>query len=360
MSGTLHVITGLGIGGAETMLAQVAGALHERGLPQHVVSLRDHGPMAGLLEEKGVPVTAFNAISWTRAPACAIRLARLVNRMRPDVIQGWMYHGNVAAALAHRMAPGGARRRLYWNLRASRMDTERYGGIIGWNARLSAWPDLVISNSRAGMDYHVSCGFAPRRSMVIPNGIDTAKYRPDPEARREVRAELGIAEDAVVAIKTARVDAMKDHETFLAAMALNPDIQGLLAGRDTRKLTLPPNVTALGLRDDVARLCAASDIVVCSSAFGEGFSNALSEGMSAGLVPVATDVGDAAMIVADTGRIVAPRDPGALAREIAGEAARPPAELRKRGLRARERIVRNFTLERIVGMYREIYENDET
>ncbi len=358
MSGVLHVITGLGIGGAETMLAQVAGALHEGGLPQHVVSLRDHGPMADLLEEKGIPVTALNAISWARAPASAVRLTRLVSRMRPDVIQGWMYHGNVAAALAHRVSPGRARRKLYWNLRASRMDTKRYGGIVKWNARLSAWPDLVIGNSRAGMDFHVSRGFAPRRSMIIPNGIDTAKYRPDPVARREVRAELGFAEDAVVAIKTARVDAMKDHETFLAAMAQTPEIQGLLAGRDTRKLALPPNVTALGLRNDVARLCAASDIAVCSSAFGEGFSNALSEGMSAGLVPVATDVGDAAMIVADTGRIVAPRDPDALARAISDEAARPPGELRNRGLRARARIAGNFTLERIVGMYRGIYEND--
>ena len=359
MSGVLHVITGLGVGGAETMLSQVAADLQNKGLPQHVVCLRASGPIADDLIKKHVPVTALNATSIFGAATCALKLTQLVNQLKPEVIQGWMYHGNLAAALAHRMSRGHAHRKLYWNVRASVMDADRYGRIIGSNAWLSRWPDLIVCNSQAGMDYHIKCGFSPYAKRVIPNGFNIEKFKPDPVARQEVRANLGIAPDAVVALLAARVDIMKDHPNFLEAIHGIPDVQGLLAGQDTEKLTLPPNVMALGLQRDISRLCAAADITICSSAFGEGFSNSLAEGMSAGLVPVATNVGDAAKIVADTGCIVAPRDPQALSDAIKSEASRPLLERRARGLRARQRIVENFSLDRIVRIYGEIYGHED-
>jgi glycosyltransferase involved in cell wall biosynthesis len=105
----------------------------------------------------------------------------------------------------------------------------------------------------------------------------------------------------------------------------------------------------------VERLLAAADVVVCSSAFGEGFSNALGEGMACGLPAVATDVGDAALIVGDTGLIVPPQDPHALAaaiRTLAGEGAAARAE---RGTRARARIVANFGMKRAIERYAELY-----
>jgi glycosyltransferase involved in cell wall biosynthesis len=148
---------------------------------------------------------------------------------------------------------------------------------------------------------------------------------------------------------------MKDHESFFAAMAGLPDLRALLIGPGTEKLPNTPNVARLGRRSDVAHLLAAADIVVSSSAFGEGFSNALAEGMACGLPAVATDVGDAALIVGDTGLIVPARDPRALAaaiRALAGEGAAGRAE---RGTSARARIVANFGMKRAVERYAELY-----
>jgi len=148
---------------------------------------------------------------------------------------------------------------------------------------------------------------------------------------------------------------MKDHATCLSAMAAIPNVIGVLVGAHTRGIADTANVRALGLRRDVERLYAMSDIVVSTSAFGEGFSNAIAEGMSCGLVPVSTDVGDARLIVGDAGHVVAPCDPKALAAAIAGVAALSPADRAARGLRARARIVERFSLENAVDTYEALY-----
>ena len=355
MTTILHVISGLKTGGAETTLVQLARALQQRGLPQHVVSVGDKGIYGDELERSGVGLTALNVHSIFDAPAGVIRLSQLMRRLRPDAIQGWMYHGNLMAALAHRCAGGAAGRRLLWNLRASNMDEARYGRLVRWSARLLAWPDIVVSNSHAGTQFHVANGYRLRRSEVIANGIDIARFKPDVEARSALCAELVIPADAVVVMNAARVDPMKDHATFLAAMSAVPNTMGIMAGLRTETLQSPPNVRALGLRHDIDRLYCMADIVVSTSSFGEGFSNAIAEGMSAGLVPIATDVGDAALIVGNAGYVVAPGDHSAVAAAIAAEAIRPPADRMSRGERARARIVDNFSLAHAVDNYERLY-----
>jgi glycosyltransferase involved in cell wall biosynthesis len=107
----------------------------------------------------------------------------------------------------------------------------------------------------------------------------------------------------------------------------------------------------------VARWFAAADFVVSSSRFGEGFSNVLAEGMACGLPAVATDVGDAKLIVGDTGIVVPPESPDALAaaiRRLAAESAPMRAE---RGSKARARIVENFAMPHAVQRYVDLYES---
>jgi glycosyltransferase involved in cell wall biosynthesis len=351
----LHIISGLSIGGAEATLVQVAAALQARGLPQHVVSVSNLDGNVPELKSRGIDVTMLGMSSLTDVPMGVARLVGLIGRLDARVVQGWMYHGNIVAALAHRIAFRRKQRRLYWNLRASNMDAARYDRIIRLGAWLSRWPDLIIANSQAGAEFHFGRGYHPRRLEVIGNGIDTQKFRPDRDARAALRAEFGIPMDAVVAIHAARVDPMKDHATMLAALAAAPQVVGLLVGAGTEELTMPPNVRALGLRRDLTRLYASADLVLSSSAFGEGFSNAIAEGMSAGLVPIATNVGDARDIVGETGRLVAPGDAAALAAAIAAEAAVPADDRAARGLHARERIVERFPLSRTINNYARLY-----
>jgi glycosyltransferase involved in cell wall biosynthesis len=355
MTTVLHLISGLGLGGAERMLVETAIGLKHRGLAQHVVSLRGRGQYADDLESAGVPVSAFDIVSAPQALSALWRLRQVVHRIQPDIIQGWMYHGDLAATAAHLVAQGRSRRRLCWNIRASNVEDARYTKLIracGWFSR---WPDVIVANSEAGEKFHTAHGYRPRRIIVIPNGIDTDKFCPNPIARSTLRAELGLG-DKVVAVHVARVDPMKDHATFLAAMASLPDILGLFVGGGTETLVCPPNVHALGIRRDVERIYAAADLVVSSSAFGEGFSNALAEGMSAGLVPVATDVGDAGRIIGLTGHVVAPRNPTALAAAIKAEATLSPDQRRDRGLQARARIVGSFARARAIEAYARLYQ----
>ena len=356
MTTVLHVISGLGLGGAERMLVETAIGLQHRGLAQHVVSLRGRGQYADELEAAGVSVRAIDIASAPQALSALQQLRQVVRRLRPDIIQGWMYHGDLAAMAAHLVAPGRLRRRLCWSIRASNVEDARYTKLIRTCGWFSGWPNVVVANSEAGAKFHTAHGFRPRRILVIPNGIDTDKFCPDPIARSALRAELGL-EDKVVAVHVARVDPMKDHSTFLSAMTSLPGISGLLVGAGTESLVCPSNVRALGARRDVERIYAAADLVVSSSAFGEGFSNVLAEGMSTGLVPIATDVGDAARIVGPTGHVVAPRDSAAIAAAIKAAAVLSPEQRRERGQQARARIVGSFARERAIEEYLRLYQS---
>lgn len=351
----VHVISGLGTGGAEANLLRLATALGRRGWAQHVVGVGAPSDHAVALSDVGVAVTVLGVGSASSALRGLMRLAGIVRSFRPDVLQGWMYHGDLFATLAHLLSPGAGRRKLFWNLRASNTRECGYARIVRLCALLSGRPDAVIANSQAGAEYHLAHGYRPRRIEIIPNGIDTNAFRPDPQACARIRGELGIAADAVVAIHAARFDPMKDHALFLAAMAELPAMQAIMTGKDTQTLTVPPNVHRLGIRRDMPALYAAADVVVSTSAYAEGFSNVVAEGMSAGLVPVATDVGDARTIIGETGTIVPVRDPVALVAALADIAAWPRDRLTVRGFAARTRIVGQFDEERAIERYVELY-----
>ena len=146
-----------------------------------------------------------------------------------------------------------------------------------------------------------------------------------------------------------------DTEVILESFAAF-GVEATPVGAGTETLVCPPNVRALGIRRDVERVYAAADLVVSSSAFGEGFSNVLAEGMSAGLVPVATDVGDAGRIVGPIGHVVAPRSPTALAAAIKAEATLALDQRRDRGRQARARIVGSFARARAIDAYAHLYQ----
>lgn len=355
MTRVLHVISGLGVGGAETMLTQVVPLLQARGLAQHVISLTGAGPLADRLEAANVSLTFLDLRRAGGLAAALPRLSGTVRSFRPEVIQGWMYHGDFAATLAHWTSGGRRDRRLMWGVRCSDMDLARHARLIRTGAWLSGLPDVIVANSTAGARTHLAHGYRPRRLEVVPNGFDTDRFRPDPEVRSDVRAGLGIRADECVVVHVARVDPMKDHATLLRAVDGVPGLRLLLIGKDTEHMALPDNTIALGRREDVPRLLPAADIVVSSSAFGEGFCNALAEGMSAGLAPVSTDVGDARLIVGETGPIVPPGDWKALRGALLSLAGRGPDRLRAEGLRARDRIVAEFTLARAVDRFAALY-----
>jgi glycosyltransferase involved in cell wall biosynthesis len=356
----IYVTTDLLIGGgAESMLARMVTANPRLADEITVVSLRPGESHTDRLRAAGIPFVQLNFDTTGGIASGLVKLAKLIRDSRPEIVQGWMYHGDLAALVA--LAMSGRRRhtRLIWSIRCSDMDLRHYGVRLRLAVRacalLSRWVDLITANSAAGLKTHLRLGYRPRRAEVVANGIDVDEFRPDATARVAVRREFDIPDDAIVIAHVARVDPMKDHGSFIAAMAQLPDLRALLVVANTEKLPEAPNVLRIGRRRDVARLFAAADFVVSSSAFGEGFSTVLAEGMACGLPAIATNVGDAKLIVGDTGLVVPPENPTALAAAIRTLAQEPEIARAARGARARAHIVENFTMTHAIQRYMELY-----
>jgi glycosyltransferase involved in cell wall biosynthesis len=355
----MHIITGLRRAGAEAMLARLAPHL---GFSNIVISLMDEGALGPELRAAGVPVIALGMRRGHASLGAIAHLWRIIRVERPQILQTWLYHADLLGLFESFLSPG---LRLVWNLRCSDMDLDAYSTgtriVRSVLARASRIPDAVVVNSEAGRRFHEALGYRPKRWELIPNGFDVDHLRPSASARAQFRTRLGLAEGDWLIGMVARVDPMKDHPNFLAAAeriaAMRPDARFLLVGRGTEKLLVPASLVgrfhALGERGDIPDLLPSLDVLVVSSAFGEGFPNVIGEAMACGVPCVSTDVGDAATIVADTGVVVARRDPSALANGVITLLARGPGA----GAAARQRILDHYAIAEIAGRYRTLYES---
>ena len=357
----MHVITSLHTGGAETQLANLL--CHDARAPGKtlVVSLLPGGLLADRLKAAGIWVVDLGMVRGRPSLRSLVRLAWLIRRHRPRVVQSWLYHADFMALTALRLSGRRRATKLVWGIRCSDMDAARYGRGLRWViracARRSSRPDAVCANSDAGRTYHLGLGYNAERFIVIPNGIDTVRFRSDEKAHTAIRRALGVDAERALIGHVARVDPMKDHASFLAALGRLPEVEALLIGAGTELLPTRPGVHYLGRRTDVPCLLAACNLFVSSSAFGEGFSNAIAEAMACGLPVVATDVGDARMIVGETGLIVPPGDVEALVRAVCVLLSETPSERATRGQAARARIENEFSIDRCQAAYDKLYES---
>ena len=366
-----HVITGLERGGAETALVRLLGGLDRAEFAPTVLSLTDRGVLGGAVEEAGAEL---HCLGWRRGrppmPGQGRPLARRITAAAPDLVQTWLYHADLAGLLAVRFG-GGGRLPVLWNIRCSDMDFSNYGRGTRLTVRLAALlsrlPAGVVVNSAAGRRVHEGLGYRPRAWHLIPNGIDAARFRPDPAAAAEWRAAVGLPDDTVPLIgHVARNDPQKDHPGFLQALSglarRGRAFRAVLAGRGTEDLAplrdglgLGDHVRLLGERDDMAAMMAALDLFCMSAAYGEGFPNVLAEAMACGVPAVTTDVGDAALILERPDRVVPPRVPAALEAALDAALQLSPHQRRAEGAAARARVLDRFTLERSVAQYRRLY-----
>ncbi len=195
---------------------------------------------------------------------------------------------------------------------------------------------------------------------MIENGIDCARFKPDHEAKRRLAARLGFDPGRPLVVTAARVDPMKDYETYLGMLDRAPEIQAIAVGKGTEQLPDRSNLIAPGSWRDMPELFAAADLVISSSAYGEGFSNAIAEAMACATPAVATDVGDAARIVGDTGLVVPPRDPDAMAAAATSLLGESVAARGARGEAARARIEHRFSLARTVAAFDRLHKCGES
>jgi glycosyltransferase involved in cell wall biosynthesis len=368
----LHVITDLDVGGTELSLARLLVGMNRERFHHRVICLLPPGPVAAMLRDGGIDVDSLDMTQGRITFSGLGRLRRFIGETKPDLVNSWLYHADLLSTLA--LLPA-SRIPLVWNVRASNMDMRRYSWVSRATrrlcARLSGRPDLIVANSTAGRDYHVELGYHARAWEVIFNGIDTVRFRPDPEARRAIREELRIPADAPLVGVLARHDAMKGHPVFLdAALRIAdacPSVHFLLAGTGVEPTApffaqwlaahpvIASRVHALGRRSDTERLMASLD-VYCSPSLGEGFPNAPAEAMSSGVPAVVSDAGDSRLIVGDTGIVAPIGDAAALAEGCLALLREPEDARRARSERARARVVEQFGMARAVNEYERMIE----
>jgi glycosyltransferase involved in cell wall biosynthesis len=370
----VHIINDVSIGGAEMMLYKLLSQVNRERFDPIVVALRNRGQLHRRIEALDVPVYNVAMRLGIPTPTSGWRLIRLMRRLKPDLIQGWMYHGSLAAqvggAFAGRSVP------VVWNIRQSlnKLNYEKRAtaAIIKFLAHLSKRPAKIIYNSRIAAAQHGAIGYEMQDSLVIPNGFMTSLFTPSQEARNSVRVELGIPDETLLIGRVSRYHPAKDHANFLHAAALllrtHPDVQFVLCGdgvnwvnaslcRLIDDLKLTERVHLLDQRQDMPRLTAALDIATSSSCGAESFPNVIGEAMSCGVPCVATDVSDLLWIIGETGRVVPPRNAQALSsamQELVELGAEGREEL---GRAARERVLKHFPLKDICSLYEALYED---
>ena len=331
-----------------------------------VISLTTIGTIGRALQDLGVPVIALGGSSGRISLSPMFRLVRELRIVKPDVVQGWMYHGNLAAWVAKALLR--AEWRLCWSVRCSiggpasvKLMTRITRDVCAWLSRPVA---CIIYNSQLARRQHEEIGYPVDKGVVIPNGFDTERFRPNADARDAFRRRYSISDSQAVIGHVARAQPLKDQPSLLiAALKVNsgaPDTLFVLAGPGIPRLahagnrvtinSLGGNLKLLPEQENINEVMAAFDVFVLSSV-GEGFPNVLGEALSCGIPCVSTDVGDCAAIVGDAGIVVPPRNPDMLASAILKLLRMPAHERRELGLKARSRMQRDYSLTNVAAMY---------
>jgi glycosyltransferase involved in cell wall biosynthesis len=368
----LHVITGVIMGGAEMMLYKLLARGDRDRFSPTVLSLLGPGPVGARISAMDVPLLTLGMRQERPLSPAMLRLIPLARSVRPSLIQGWMYHGNLAASACALLS---GRPPVIWNVRHSIHDMQHENrltrGFIRLGAALSSSARAIIYNSRLSASQHERLGYDAGKTVVIPNGFDCELFRPRPAMAGRLRKEVNIDPGRVVIGMVARNHPQKDPCNLFKATALlaqrGVDVHVVIVGPDfdtgnaeimraIDQAGVADRVSLLGERHDIPDIVAGFDIATLPSAWGEGFPNVLGEAMACGVPCVTTDIGDSAWIVGDAGMVVPPCNSEALA-DALGRLVGLGCEGRRRlGAAARARVVEHFEVDAIVGQYEALYE----
>jgi glycosyltransferase involved in cell wall biosynthesis len=319
----------------------------------------------------GVPLYSLDMQAGVPSPSALLRLRRLVSRLNPDIVVGWMHHAFLAATAA---GLGRSSPPVVWNVRHSLHDIRREKpltrAVLNLCAKLSGAPAAIIYNAAASKAQYSEFGFRNRRIRTIENGFDAGQFRPRSDARKILESAFGFSSDDFVIASVARCHAMKDPKTLIDAVGRlsrsGYKARLLLVGDGYESppadilheidTSLPDKSAVLsGHRDDLANWLGGVDVFALSSAWGEGFPNVLGEALACGAPCVTTDVGDSAAVVAGAGHSVPPGDPGAFANALEDLAGMSREERRAIGQAGRARVLQHYAIDRIVERYSALY-----
>ncbi len=333
----LHIINDLALGGSEIALCRLLSLTDRSLFDPVVIFLREPSTLRTRIEALGIPVLGAGMKKPIPSLASIWALTKLVRKVSPDLIQGWMYHGSLA--------------------------------VIKLCALLSGRANGIVFVSYSSRWQHESYGYSRKNNWVIPNGFDVCSLASRPLVRSSLRENLGFSEDALIIGHVGRFHPSKDHVTFLRAAAMlaleHSDVQFVLCGSGVdsnnptlinlcRELNLIGRAHLLGERADAESLIAGFDVLTSSSQ-SEACPNVIGEAMACGVPCVVTDIGDMPRMVGSTGHIVPPGDPMAMAQSWKHLIELGAEGRLALGFAARERAINHFSLDSVVHQYESLY-----
>lgn len=367
----IHIITSLDLGGAEIMLFRLLSFLDRKKFEPTVICLGRDGPIGEKIRSLNIPVIALginpdrpNLLFW-------FKLLKILRQIRPAMVHTWMYHSDLFGGLAGFFI----KVPVIWAIHNSTTDPAHLRKRTLFIVRLCALlsrsiPIKIISCSEKARQVHVEAGYVADKFIIIPNGFDLSDYKPDQAAAKSLRLQLEIEPSVQLIGMVARYDPLKDHPNFIRAARIyhetSPHTHFLLCGERLtwENIPLSAEIDAAGLRasfhllgrrDDMPAVFTALTLHTLSS-YSEAFPNVLGEAMACGVPCVATDVGDSSFMIGDTGMVVPPKDPQALADAWERLLLLSDEERLALGERARQRIQQLFSIVQIARRYEDLYE----
>ena len=366
----VHIITGLKDGGAENILYKICRHDH---LNIHIViSIVSGGKYFFLLKKMGIRVYCLNMKPYS--VLSFLNLIKLLNTLKPDIVQTWLVLGDFLGGIAARLA---GIRNIVWTILYSKLDNSiekiRTIILIKVLAKLSyIIPKLIIVNSKSSLKNCQYLGYDRKKLQLIFSGFDTSIFKKNNYKKLYFRKKIKIKKQDILIGMVARYHPIKDHKNLLNALSIvnlkNKHFYCILVGsnikkknnilfKEIKKLKLEKNVKLLGQKNNIPEVMNGIDINILSSK-SEGFPSVIVEAMACGTPCIATDVGDSALIIDKTGWIVPPEDSIKLAKAI----ERALSEIgkhnwKKRCDQARLRIKDNFGISKMIKSYNVIWSN---
>lgn len=369
----LHIIIGLNVGGAELMLQRLVLNSSKKEQFEHcVISLTDLGIIGPKLQEQGIEVHGLGMTSLSSLPLTVLKLRRLIKEIDPDVVQTWMYHADLIGGVA---AKSLGIKKIIWGIRNTELNTSSSvsrQAIVKLCSKLSySIPSHIVCVANTAMRTHVKQGgYDPSKMVVIPNGFDINRFKPNEKQRNTLREKLNINPDELVIGNIGRFDPVKNHASFIkACIKLLEDgfkFKVLLAGRDVdlnnpiiskifKDSSLKNYFIFLGEITDTPSFYNAID-VFCLCSTTEGFPNVLGEAMACAKVCLTTDAGDAWLILAENGFRVKSTRSSDIATALETKVLNNTINcLNDIGSSARKSIIENYAIDTIISKFEVLY-----
>jgi glycosyltransferase involved in cell wall biosynthesis len=372
MKKIVHIVVGLGDGGAEAVLYRLC--LNNTSNSHTVISIMGDGKYGPLLRDIGVNVISLNGERGSIAFKQLYKIYSLIKSVQPDIVQTWLYHADFIGGLLAKLA---GVKRIIWGVHHTVLDPYHSKLSTRMIARTCAvlsyiLPEKIVYVAKKGKEVHEKLGYHSSKSVVIPNGYDLSVFKESLIERIRVREEFSISEDEFILCNVARFDPFKDHENLLSAYSKfikhEPNSRLMLVGSGIdldneelvsiiNKYSVYDKVILLGQRSDVSSIMNAADLHVLSSN-SEAFPNVICEAMASGTPCLSTDVGDARYILDNDQMIVPIKDSDALADGIKLFYSRSRSDkefLKQLKGHGRNRVETFFSLEAMVSAYEKVW-----